>query len=221
MSYFTRTEETMDDINNSFSRGRSINCWSSIGQNVWCHLYRSSNIVVKKIYYNVLNRDIDFLPPSQEDIEETYRLITDVYKVKHNCSKEEFISSFTDDFIYRFVHPIYKEINYHAFNKPYYKSDEIAKFLKLEKHGCGYIKYLDGLCALEKFENEPIFNDCTKMLIGDDKEPYLFNYLVCFEGYETGIDIGDDWGQVWTLFKPTRIVWIKETNFYCQRNKHK
>lgn len=119
------------------------------------------------------------------------------------------------------LHSVYREITHNTLKNPDYMKDGIVEFLKLEPFEDGYIKYLDGLCALEQFKFEPKYEDCTKMIIGDNREPHLFKYLVCFEGEEVGEDKYDDWGQEWKLFKPKRIIWVRETGFSNKRNKNK
>ena len=81
--------------------------------------------------------------------------------------------------------------------------EKLAEVLNLEPcDGGGYAEFLAGLCALERFAEEPTPDDCTESLDGD-----LFAYLVCYEGEQVGIDPDEGW----PLFKPTRIVWIRAT----------
>lgn len=158
------------------------------------------------------------MPISQNDREEAYKVLTNVYKVKHICSKQEYVYSLSTNVVYRCIHPIYSCIRNNIAYNQYYKEKEIAQLLNLEPFNKGYIKYLKGLCALEKFSSQPTIVDCTKKLIGDNKEPYLLRYLVCFEGEEVGEDIDEDWAETWQLFKPSRIVWIEESGYKSERN---
>lgn len=81
--------------------------------------------------------------------------------------------------------------------------EKLAEILNLEPfEDGGYAEFLDGLCSLEDFDTEPRPEDCTATLDGA-----LFPYLVCYEGEPVGTD--PDAG--WTLFRPTRIVWIHKT----------
>ena len=66
----------------------------------------------------------------------------------------------------------------------------------------GYAEFLQGLCALEGFENKPTPADCSEDLHGE-----LFPYLVCYEGEY----VGDDPDEGWPLFQATKIVWVHET----------
>lgn len=78
----------------------------------------------------------------------------------------------------------------------------IIEKLGLEPFGNGYAAFLDGLCALEWFDEEPTPEDCTATLDGS-----LFGYLVCYEGDYAGADPDEGW----PLFHPVRIVWATET----------
>lgn len=218
MSYFVRTEESLIDINNSLIRGRSSDGWKEMGQGVWIHLYYSSSNDIKKVMLKLFNRKIEFLQIRRKDRVKAYESLINNYGINHSCSKQEYINKLSDDVIYRCIHPVYEEVKRNAIYNPHYKEKEIAQLLQLEVFNNGYIKYLKGLCALEMFDKEPTINDCTKMLIGEDNEPFLLKYLVCFEGEEVGVDIGDDWGEPWKLFKPKRIVWIEESGYCGKRN---
>ena len=206
----------MVDINKSLLRGKSIDGWTCVGKGAWFHVYYSSINVVKDIIDKVCGQKVEFLPISQNDIEKAYRCLINYFGVEHYCSKEEYINDLTDKMIYRCSHPAYKEIERIILYNPHWKENEIVSFLSLEPFNGGYIKYLNGLCALEMFDNLPTIKDCTKKLDGQAKEPFLFKYLVCFEGEEVGEDIGD-WGETWKLFKPSRILWIEESGFNDKR----
>lgn len=77
---------------------------------------------------------------------------------------------------------------------------QAAQRLGYEPYKSGYARFLDGLCALQEFGQEPSPEDLNTDLGGD-----LFRYLVCYEGEPVGWDDAD---EGWPLFRPTRIVWV-------------
>lgn len=92
------------------------------------------------------------------------------------------------------------------------REDEIAEACNLTKLENGYYaEFLDGLCALESFDEVPSPEDCTSTLNGE-----LFAKLVCYEGELVGYDPDEDW----QLFRPTRIVWTHDTGHAGKRVKH-
>ena len=64
--------------------------------------------------------------------------------------------------------------------------------------------YLPGLCALAEFEEEPDEADALAA-----SEPADWGWLPVVALYE-GEPAGDDPDEGWTLFRPTRLVWVKE-----------
>lgn len=88
---------------------------------------------------------------------------------------------------------------------------EIAEAANLTKvSDRGYAEFLDGLCALEEFDEEPTPEDVTETLDGEN-----FRYLVCYEGEY----VGEDPDEGWPLFRPTRIVWTHDTGSTTKRGK--
>lgn len=88
---------------------------------------------------------------------------------------------------------------------------EIAEAANLTKvSDRGYAEFLDGLCALEEFDEEPTPEDVTETLNGE-----IFRYLVCYEGEY----VGEDPDEGWPLFRPTRIVWTHDTGSTTKREK--
>lgn len=81
--------------------------------------------------------------------------------------------------------------------------EEAARILGFERFENGWAKFLDGLCALQKFESQPSPDDVTATLPHGE----LFRYLVCYEGEQTGWDYADGG---WPLFRPIRIVWVHD-----------
>lgn len=89
--------------------------------------------------------------------------------------------------------------------------EEIAAAANLTKVSeRGYAEFLDGLCALESFDEVPATSDVTESLDGE-----TFRYLVCYEGEEVGVDPDEGW----PLFRPTRIVWTHDTGSKVKREK--
>lgn len=86
--------------------------------------------------------------------------------------------------------------------------DAIIRVLGLEPCGDGWAQYLDGLCALESFEEEPPMDGEFRTLNG-----IHLPLLVCYEGEFVGYDPDEDW----ELFRPTRIVWVRETGSDVRR----
>ncbi len=91
------------------------------------------------------------------------------------------------------------------------EEEDLIEVLSLTKlDGGGYGELLDGLCALEMFDEEPEPEECEEDLDGD-----LFPYLVCYEGEFVGYDPDEDW----PLFKAERVVWVAETGQKTRREK--
>lgn len=218
--YFVRTEETIRDAEESLKRGCSVWGWNLIGENPWKHLYGQPMLTVKNVYKELFDRDIIINDLCYEDYEYAFKVmgLQTGFEIEKYFNEEEWIEKISENVIYRVTHPIYEDILMNSFFNPKFKNKELIKKLNLQsvKSG-GYIKYLDGLCALEKFSDIPDISNVNKMLIDSTGEQYLFKYLVCFEGEEIGKDYSDDWKEEWPLFKPKRIVWIKESGFNGER----
>jgi hypothetical protein len=89
--------------------------------------------------------------------------------------------------------------------------ERLAEILNLTRLESGYYaEFLDGLCALESYDEEPSPESI------DIPAEYQFRYMVCYEGEPAGID--EDEG--WELFTPSRIVWIHDTGGGQKRLKH-
>ncbi len=85
---------------------------------------------------------------------------------------------------------------------------DVLNLTELDDGGHGEL--LDGLCALEMFDEKPKPEECEEDLDGD-----LFPYLVCYEGEFVGYDPDEDW----PLFKAERVVWVTKTGQTARRER--
>jgi len=89
--------------------------------------------------------------------------------------------------------------------------EKLAEILNLTRLESGYYaEFLDGLCALESFDGEPVPENI------EVPKDYQFRYMICYEGTPVGID--EDEG--WELFTPSRIVWTRETEYTQKRGRN-
>lgn len=86
--------------------------------------------------------------------------------------------------------------------------DSIIRVLGLEPFGDGWAQFLDGLCALASFVDEPSREEEFPKLNG-----VHLPLLVCYEGEFCGYDPDEGW----ELFRPGRIVWVRETGSDVRR----
>ena len=162
MAYFIRTEETIEQAQESLKRGKSVRRWAFFGSTAWEHLA--------------------FAIPAEEQEE----ILAEMgYEFDSDEEMIDFIQTADLD------------------------EEEIAEAANLTKVGNrSYAEFLDGLCALESFDEVPAPEDCTATLNGE-----VFRYLVCYEGEY----IDDDPDEGWELFKPRRIVWTHDTGSTVKR----
>ena len=162
MKYFIRTEETIEQAQESLKRGKSVRRWAFFGSTAWEHLA--------------------FAIPAEEQEEILAKM---GYEFNSDEEMAEFIHTADLD------------------------EEKIAEAANLTKIGeRSYAEYLDGLCALESFDEIPEPEDCTATLNGE-----VFRYLVCYEGEY----VDEDPDEGWELFKPHRIVWIHDTGSNTKR----
>ena len=162
MAYFIRTEETIEQAQESLKRGKSVRRWAFFGSTAWEHLA--------------------FAIPAEEQEE----ILAEMgYEFDSDEEMIDFIQTADLD------------------------EEEIAEAANLTKVGNrSYAEFLDGLCALESFDEVPAPEDVTETLDGE-----VFRYLVCYEGEY----IDDDPDEGWPLFKPSRIVWTHDTGSDTKR----
>ena len=165
MAYFIRTEETIEQAQESLKRGKSVRRWAFFGSTAWEHLA--------------------FAVPAEEQEEILEKM------------GYEFDS---DEEMIEFIH----SLEGMALDEE--EIAEAANLTKVSEHG--YAEYLDGLCALESFDEVPSPEDCTATLNSE-----TFRYLVCYEGEY----IDEDPDEGWELFKPRRIVWTHDTGSTVKR----